>query len=187
MPICSVEGCDTKSRRHGLCTKHFARKKKGQSMTEKSVYEQTDMERFLAKVTPQENGCWYWKYKRYDGRSNTFYMDGRPQSAYRSAYRLFKGPIAEGLCVCHTCDNGLCVNPDHLWLGTHAENSRDMTEKGRGRPPEGLRNPHARLNPDIVREIRASNETGTQLAKKYGVSKAIVYDVIHGRSWRSVS
>lgn len=156
-------------------------------MTDKSRYELTDLERLMQKVSIQDNGCWHFQYARADGRANTFYFRGKPLSAYRAAYILHKGEIPDGLCVCHTCDNGLCVNPDHLWLGTYADNSRDMVKKGRGKSPEGLRNPHARLNPDIVREIRSSPLKGNQLAKKYGVSRAIIYDVLHGRSWKTVT
>ncbi len=156
-------------------------------MTDKSRYELTDLERLMEKLRVQENGCWNFQYIRADGRANTFYFRGKPSSAYRASYILHKGEIPDGLCVCHTCDNGLCVNPDHLWLGTYADNSRDMVKKGRGKPPEGLRNPHARLNPDIVREIRTSTLPGNQLAKKFGVTRSIIYDVIHKRSWKSVT
>lgn len=91
-------------------------------------------ERFNAKWIPEPNsGCWLWigarRSKNYGaiGHSN-----GKTISAHRAAWLVYVGEIPDGICVLHRCDTPECVNPGHLWLGTHSENMQDMISKGRG-------------------------------------------------------
>lgn len=95
-------------------------------------------ERFFAKIERIPGvDCWIWKGMQtsfgygtlWKVRGKSFYL------AHRLSYELHKGPIPKGLFVCHTCDTPYCVNPEHLWLGTAADNSRDMNNKGRGSMP----------------------------------------------------
>ena len=89
--------------------------------------------------TSNPNGCWEWtKAKDYDGYGITTY-NGKIVGAHRLSYLSFNGPIAQGLFVCHSCDNPSCCNPSHLWLGTNQENQIDNRDKGRkcGRPKIG--------------------------------------------------
>jgi hypothetical protein len=80
-----------------------------------------------------DNECWEWQGKKKVGGYGYFSINGIEKGAHRIAYALSKGEIQPGLCVCHTCDNPPCCNPNHLWLGTISDNTRDMIKKGRGK------------------------------------------------------
>lgn len=92
--------------------------------------------------------------------------------ASRISWEIHFGPIPDNLCVLHKCDVPICVNPDHLFLGTKADNSADMINKGRQK--KGVLLPQSKLTDEIVREIRSSKETQQALAKKYGVSQTTI-------------
>jgi hypothetical protein len=130
MKKCEAIDCGREDLTKGLCNKHYNRKLKGQDINE--TPEQKILRRFWGKanVTDDDNDCWEWKglLNRGYGRlsvNGTFYL------AHRYSYELANGPILNGLFCCHKCDNRKCVNPKHLFLGTHNDNMRDMSEKGR--------------------------------------------------------
>ena len=92
------------------------------------------LDRFKGKVIPEPNsGCWLWLGST-DGRGyGKMRVGDKLKRAHRIGYELFVGPIPQGMDACHTCDVTSCVNPDHLFLGTAADNMRDCVAKGRGR------------------------------------------------------
>src|SRR6266849_9665950 len=122
-------------------------------------------ERFTSGYEVLVNGCWRWR-KGHTYGYGRMSIGCRPVRAHRFAWQLFNGPIPAGLCVLHRCDNPRCVNPDHLFLGTPLDNSRDMIRKGRqryiGAPP--------RIPAETVHAIRAAEGTYQAIADRFGVS-----------------
>jgi hypothetical protein len=98
-------------------------------------------DRFDAKHMPEPNsGCWLWLGAVWETRHGLRAKFSTSLIAARVAYEFYVGPIPTGLFICHKCDNTLCVNPDHLFPGTHRDNMQDMIRKGRRRQPYSRRN-----------------------------------------------
>ena len=133
---------------------------------------------------PSDAGCWVWQLKLDSygyGRTN---VRSQPVKAHRASYEAFVGPIKAGALVCHRCDNRACVNPDHLFLGTHADNSADMTKKSR--QARGARLARSKLSEADVRAIRADARPHSKIAPLYGVSRTQIRYVRERKVWRHV-
>jgi hypothetical protein len=106
----------------------------------------SDTARFYKKVD-KTSDCWLWTAStRGKTGYGAFKIQGKVVDAHRLSYQIHKGQIADGMLVCHTCDNRLCVNPDHLWLGTYQDNWIDALQKGRAKAPD---NKHRIKHPSI--------------------------------------
>lgn len=151
--------------------------------------------RFWSKVNLGA-GCWEWKGPRAKTGYGTINVNGMTATAHRVAWILVNGTIPPGLHVLHRCDNPPCVRPDHLFLGTHDDNMRDCSSKGRcgstihpERRPRGERHPGTRLTAELVRQIRALRVEGATcaaLARRFGVSRGTIHNVVARRTWRHV-
>jgi len=134
--------------------------------------------RFWAKVVKTDS-CWLWQASKIDGGYGQIWR-GQPFggmiTAHTASWILHRGPIPKDLNVCHDCLNGDhagCVNPSHLWLGTHAQNMADKIAKGR--TTRGWRNESHKLAPDDADHIRDLRQAGAvtamELAESYGITR----------------
>jgi hypothetical protein len=153
--------------------------------------------RFWTKVDRRAcDECWPWRgglksngYGQIGADPESDEYVGRKLHAHRVAYELAFGPISGSAHVLHRCDNRACVNPKHLFLGTHQDNMADMFAKGRH--AHGDRQPTRKLSHHQVRAIRwlAAHDPGPQveLARAFGVSQSNITQILTRRTWRVLS
>ena len=151
-------------------------------------------ERFWEKVD-KAGDCWLWTGSIDSKGYGHIKVDGKVQLAHRVAWELENGPIpagegSHGTCACHTCDNRACVNPAHLFLGSHKDNLRDMEEKGRAADKRGEKNGRAKLTnhqiPYIKELWKARVFTQAKLAEIYGVSKTLINGIVNNKIRRHI-
>src|SRR5262245_22106304 len=145
------------------------------------------------------DACWCWIGARSNGYGNLHvrqWYDANDRKhvewkkAHRRAWELSYGAIPEGLSVLHRCDNPPCVRPDHLFLGTRADNAHDRTREGRTADHHGVHNPNVKLTPEDVLMIRKryaeDGDTQQELADRFGVKQAYVSNIILRKAWRNL-
>jgi hypothetical protein len=147
--------------------------------------------RFWSNVdirTPEE--CWNWTASVNSTGRGAFSIDGKNIKAHRMAWILTYGEIPEGMIICHKCDNGKCCNPNHLFLGTHRDNTQDMISKGRRVILNGEDDPKHKLTEHQVLEIRRLYKpwrySQFRLAYEFGVSRSTIEEILHRRIWKHI-
>lgn len=155
---------------------------------------------FWDSTCPEPNtGCLLWTRPAARKGYGQLNWRGRICKAHRLAYELANGSIPSGMCVLHACDTPACVNPEHLFLGTVADNNADMFAKGRHargerhgariKPqsvPRGEHRSNAKLTAEKVREVREMHSRGSRpsaIARAFGVSPSIISEVLSGKRW----
>ena len=170
--------------------------------------------RLEENYTPEPNsGCWIWLgcvSRRKEAEYGLFRHKGFRWRAHRASWVAFRGQIPEGMAVCHKCDNTLCVNPSHLFLGSLGDNNKDRRRKKRdfwfkdnkkasailaearklAIAPKGEKNGQSKLNNACVKKIRSLASNGiTQrvIAKDFHVSQAVISTIVTRKTWQHVS
>jgi hypothetical protein len=149
-------------------------------------------ERFYENIEKEVGGCWIWKgYSRCSGVGGKYgglKVGGKAMLAHRISYQIHYGEIPNSLFVLHRCDNPSCVNPEHLFLGTNADNMKDMAEKFRG--CNGEKGVHSKLTANKVVEIRFAAKRGNMLhreiAKVFGVSTTTITKIVNNHYWKHI-
>jgi hypothetical protein len=158
-------------------------------------------ERFWARVERTDT-CWLWRGHLTRLGYGGLWVNYKYWSAHRYAWTLTRGAIPDRKHVCHSCDVRNCVNPEHLWLGTHSDNMRDMHAKGRASDNRGRANPlaghpgesncKAKLTEADVQWIRANYYRGgyrnplgqAGMARRFDVTVSTIHGVVTGRTWK---
>lgn len=144
---------------------------------------------FLSFVSIPENlnDCWEWIGGLFSNGYGAYRIGKRTLRAHRISFSLFVGEIPDGLYICHKCDNKKCVNPSHLFLGTHQDNMDDMKSKHRVKSVVGENHGRHKLTEKKVYKILEMIEQGInqhEIAKMFGVNHATISSIKTGKNWK---
>ena len=190
--ICAVDGCHSAARGRGWCGRHYYRFRRYNDPNGGGIERHNDWpfdKLFWSRVDKSggASACWEWMAARhYKGYGETTVGVRKKDKAHRVSWTLERGPIPDGMHVLHRCDNPPCVNPEHLFLGTNADNINDAIAKGRRAVRE--RHPRTKITQAQADEIRRRYDPGakmftTTLAREYGLSSRQVSGIIRFESW----
>lgn len=182
---CSMPGCKKPYYGATFCKAHHQWHWKRGLLPEAITISIADKLRLYSKRQP--NGCIIWmRGKNSNGYGHFALPGGRRRYAHRIAYQTYIGKISKGLEVCHSCDQPACINPEHLFLGTHRENMSDAKSKGRLRAPPpmmGTDHPRACFTAAEVNAIRSSTATAVDLARRLGAHPETVRRCRRGETY----
>jgi predicted XRE-type DNA-binding protein len=189
---CSFDGCERGAISKGYCDKHYRRLLKRGDVNNygsRKVAEGDAIERFHKKYEINKSGCWLWTGGTRPNSKGVLYPrhwtnESKSIGAHRFSFELVHGAIPQGMYVCHKCDTPLCVNPDHLFLGSHQDNMRDMVVKkrsfvGRGEDKKG----RAKLTNQQADQIRKMEISQSKIAALFGVSQTTIGRIKRGESY----
>lgn len=140
--------------------------------------------RLLEKTRIMPNGCIEWHGYAHEDGYGFIKIKGQNCLTHRVSWEINNGPIPEGLCVLHKCDNPPCINPEHLFLGTKQDNMNDCIRKGRAKKSFGDKHPNVKVKDSVLPEIikeRGSGVRVVDLVRKYGLKKSQIYNILNGK------
>lgn len=141
------------------------------------------MDFFLSRIRKDSSGCWIWTGTKSDRGYGMLRHTGERYQTHRFSVAAFQGDLGPEDVVCHTCDTPSCVNPDHLYRGTHLDNMADRSARGRAIGPRGELSGSAKLTEQDVREIRAASGNHAETARRFNVSDALVRAIRKRTRW----
>ena len=144
-------------------------------------------DRFWSKVD-KSGDCWEWTAGTFKNGYGQFWYDSKARYAHRvSAYIAGLLPsLFDKRHVLHTCDNRKCVNPNHLFIGTNADNHADMQKKGRGNQPQGSKHGQSKLTESNISAIRIDTRKQTVIAAHYNVNQSLISAIKQRKAWKHV-
>ena len=166
-----------------------------------SEINQKDIERFITKipVTDNDSICWEWsinpntKKARKHADYGVFTLKQNNIVPSRMMWMLTYGEIPDGMLICHKCDNPPCINPFHLFIGSYADNTKDMVMKGRkstivypDRLPRGINHKNAKLNDVDILQIRTMSSKGVSykdIKAQFNIGKSNISSIINRKTW----
>ena len=180
---CAFDECERDAVCKSYCDKHYRRVLRRGDVNDygsRKVAEGDAIERFHQKYEINESGCWMWTGGTRPNSKGVPYPrhwtdDFKSIGAHRFSFQLAHGEIPQGMYICHKCDTPLCVNPDHLFCGSHQDNMRDMVAKqrsfvGRGEDKKG----RAKLTNQQADQIRNMSMSHSKIGAMFGVSAATI-------------
>jgi len=183
--LCKIEGCNKNHLARGWCCMHYTRwYRNGNPLTAKfEIHNGPVTWEYLlsCSITDEETGCIEWQKAKSEGYGSIC-TNGISDRTHRISYKLHYGNIKKGLYVLHKCDNELCINPRHLFLGTQKDNMSDASNKGR--ISRGEKHYSAKLTEKDVLFIRKMSDTNKQAAKIFRVTASTISSIRCGITWR---
>jgi len=137
------------------------------------------------------NGCWiFGGYHDKNGYGVFTHGRGKQLRAHRASFEFHHGGLNAEMLVCHSCDNPSCINPNHLFTGTHKDNTQDMIKKGRMANQKGSKHPSAKLNEEqiyFIKNQRLRGEKLKDIAIQFNVSFQAISSICRGKSWNHIN
>jgi len=180
--------CDKKIHARGLCKSHYTAELKKGNFYGNVIYTghmniKDRLESLSERIT--ESGCQIWMSPLTNTGYGRISINNKVMLAHRSSYEANIGKIPYGIDVCHKCDNPSCINPNHLFLGTHKENMEDMVMKDRHAYGERKGN-QAKVTDEIVMAIRSDNRKQEEIASDYGITQSNVSRIKNNNRWNHI-
>jgi hypothetical protein len=176
---CAVDGCDGKHVARGYCRKHYNR------IWNNGHLMLREPEPFSAKYLANAiTGCWDWQRAKDKDGYGKITVGRRHLRAHRHSWELVNGPMPDELLACHACDNPGCVNPAHIFPGTHKDNHDDRGRKGR--TATGERGGGAKLTAEQVAVIRRTKPGAGAAKEQYGIGRSQYYRLLRHEGWANV-